>query len=138
MVKICDKGCENLVAGIIKQAVDDYVKAKHELHWLNDTDRAIIKVIKTDSKNNPSIKTLEEAFVALERKVIKNEALLEESRRFFKSDFYKSMTDIDGEYMLAQAQKRYEDEAEERRKKAEEEKAKKEEERRKKKEEVED
>lgn len=114
MIEICDKGCENLVAGIIGRAVNDIVEAKLRLDWLQDTDKAIIKIIKSDSKNNPQINTLDQAFVKLQWKIDQEKKKYNNAVAFINGDYYKELTSVASDYMLAKAQELYEEKVKER------------------------
>lgn len=135
MIEICDKGCENLVAGIIGRVVNDIVEAKIRLDELQDTDKAIVKVIKADSKNHPQIKTLDQAFVKLQWKIDQEKKKYNNAVAFINGDYYKELTNVASDYMLAKAQELYEEKARERDAK---EALEKEEKKQKKKEEAED
>ena len=112
---ICDRGAELLIQGIIGQAVDDYIKAMHNLDELYDSNVAIIKIIKEASKSKRAkIKTLGDAYKELDLERARQKARVAEVKRFFDSEQYKSYTDVSGAYMLQLAHEKYLEQKEER------------------------
>ena len=114
---ICDRGAELLIQGIIRQAVDDYIKAMHDLDELYDSNVAIIKIIKEASKSKRAkIKTLDDAYKELDLEIDRVKARIKEVKSFFEGEQCKSYTDISGAYMLQLAHEKYLEQKEERKK----------------------
>lgn len=111
-IQICDEGAVNLIGGIIKKAIDDYVEAKMDLDLLAETDTAVMKVIYLNNIKKDRkywCRSLEEGFEILQREVDKRYAMIEDVKRFFESEYYKGLTDISSDYMLQEAERIYQE-----------------------------
>lgn len=109
-MNICERGAENLVAGIIKQAVDDYIKAKHFLDESYDANTYCVNLIKQDAKqqkHRQSIRTLNDAYDKREFERSKAKAEINSIVKWFNGDQYKSYTELSGMYILQMANERY-------------------------------
>lgn len=111
-----DCGATNLIAGIIKQAVDDYAASVYNIWSLNHEVSKHIEAIKREhekkmerhlrkngERRNPM--TNEEAELIRQDRVRRNKDRIEECESFFSSNWYKTMTEIPGERVLQLAKK---------------------------------
>lgn len=96
------EGYNGLVHGIIEQACEDYMHyCKQIQNMVADKDKFITKMIKADKKRKVPIfnskKAIEEEYQSI---LNMHKYGLIEIEHFFRSDWYKSLTDLYGEYMI--------------------------------------
>lgn len=111
VLQICEQGAVNLQVGIVSQAVSDYIVALKTIHNLEeDAEKIRKKIIKNAMKlKKPKFLTEEEAEQERLHMIARQNAILAEVERFFHSEWYRLLCDIDGDYMLARARKKYEE-----------------------------
>lgn len=111
-----DYGATNLIVGIVKQAVDDYVSAECNIWSLNHEVRKHIEAIKREDEKkiekyfrNHGVwlnkMTNEEAEAERQDRVRINEDRKKECERFFRGKWYRTLTEIPGERVLQWARK---------------------------------
>lgn len=132
--EVCDQGINNLIQGIIGQAVSDYVNARLRIDELNDRNTSVIKVIREDCKRYENtkkarkkkekgencgrtgkplpplqykIKTLQDAEKQVDWLILQEQKQVDDVIRFFNSEHYTSMCDIDGKKMLEYTEAKY-------------------------------
>lgn len=116
-----DNGAENLTTEIIKQAVADYVNAKHFLDESYNANTYVVELIKQDAKqqkHRQSIRTLDDAYEKRNFERGKAQAEIDSIVKWFNGSQYKSYTELDGQYILMKANERYLEEKSERQRKA--------------------
>ena len=108
-MQICDGGVINLRVGIVRQAVMDYMDALGKIRDLEDAEKARKNIIKKAKRSNrPKVFTEEEAEQERLHLIARQNSILAEIERFFHSDWYAELCDIDGDYMLAKVKENFE------------------------------
>ena len=113
-MQICDRGVTNIRVGIVRQAVTDYIDALGKIRDLEDAEKARKDIIKKAKRSNrPKVFTEEEAEQERSHLIARQNSKLAEIERFFHSDWYAEICDIDGDYMIARAKEKFESRKEE-------------------------
>ena len=79
---------ENLANGIIVQAVDDYRNALFTMKWLSP----LLQTARIHNRVGMEKQ--------LEKKQIETKRMISDCMKFFKSDWYETLTSVDSKYLL--------------------------------------
>lgn len=94
-------GYNSLRYSIVKQAVDDYVLAEKKIKQLNNVDKTIAQIFKEDVKRKARrCYTYADAENERQDKLFFEKAKQDDIERFFRSQWYKQLCDLDSEYMI--------------------------------------
>ena len=107
-IQICDAGAVNLAVGIASQAVNDYIDALKKIYKLQGKESAYKAIRKRALKSKkPRELTDEEAETERLHMIAKKKDMLAEIERFFHSEWYAELCELDGDFMIAKAEGKY-------------------------------
>ena len=103
---------ENLANAIIERAVEDYIVKVLALNKLLDNKLGwISKFAENEAKRkNPQFYTSTELQAIYQRKVLGVKVEIEDIERFFHSDWYGTLTKVDGQALLKGVKQKIKDE----------------------------
>ena len=99
---------ERLIASIIERCIDDYVNASVELHNLKKAKNArdeIYRKYMRRKKRRPDY-TLKDAEADRKNRIDWQLKIIDDCERFLKSEWLKTMTEIDGDFILNMCRKK--------------------------------
>lgn len=107
-MNICDAGAVNLAVGIVNQAVNDYIDALKKIYKLQNKENSYKAIRKRALKSKkPRELTDEEAETERLHMIAKKKDMLAEIERFFHSEWYAELCELDGDFMIAKAEGKY-------------------------------
>ena len=113
-MQICDRGVTNIRVGIVRQAITDYIDALGKIRDLEDAIEARKDIIKKAKRGRyPKDLTEEEAEHERLHQIDRQNSKLAEIERFFHSDWYAELCDLDGDWMIARVKEKFESKKEE-------------------------